>query len=198
MRKYRLSSFIAGAGYLLFWYLYLFILPFDQITVNYANVINAPGWFFVNAFQVVGLIAFVLFYFGIRPHIFPDSILAYLMNVLQCLGFFCLIGIAYSETFVWPILSGQMPGTLDVYTGGIFTDIALRAFNIGSVVAFMISNIYFGIKLRKLYPVAGVIYCVGMTLFCLGFASGGIRYFVQTIGLSVFSISFISLGLKKI
>jgi len=198
MPPYRLSSFIAGACYLIFWYSYLIFLPVSQIIPNYAGVVNSGCWFFVNVFQIFAIIAFVQFYFAIKNVIFEKTILATIVNLMQLIGFFCFMGIAFSENFVWPIAAKVLPDMLNVNTGAIFTNKGLMGFNIVSVLLFMTSNIYFGLKLRKYFPVMGVVFLAGMTLFCLGFASGSVRYAVQTVGLTVFSLAFISIGLKKI
>ena len=197
MPSYRLPCFIAGVCYLIFWYSYLIFLPVSLIASNYAGVVNSQGWFFVNVFQIFAIIAFVQFYHSINSAIFNKGIFVKIMNIMQLIGFFCFMGIAFSETFVWPILAKASPNMLNVNTGEIFTNKVLMTFDIVSVLLFMTSNIFFGVKLRKYFPVMGVVFLVGMTLFCLGFASGSIRYAVQTIGLTLFSFAFISMGIKK-
>ena len=197
MHSYRLSGFIAGACYLIFWYSYLIFLPVAQITSNYAAVVNSRAWPFVNMFQIIAIIAFVQFYFSIKNSIYAKSHFVTIINIMQLIGFFCLMGIAFSENFVWPIVAKALPNMLNVNTGEIFTNKALMIFDIVSVLLFMASNIYFGLKLRKYFPVMGIVFLVGMTTFCLGFASGSIRYAVQTIGLTVYSFAFIAIGIKK-
>ena len=68
------------------------------------------------------------------------------------------MGIAFSETFVWPIIAKVNPDMLNVYTGELFTNKLLLSFDIASVLLFMTSNIYFGLKLRKYFPVMGVVF----------------------------------------
>ena len=197
MPSYRLSGFIAGACYLAFWYSYLFFLPVARIASNYAAVVNSRGWMFVNIFQIFAVIAFVQFYHSIKNGIYAKNFVVTVMNAMQLVGFFCFMGIAFSETFVWPIVAKVNPDMLNVYTGELFTNKVLMGFDIASVLLFMAGNVYFGLKLRKYFPVMGIVFLVGMTLFCLGFASGSARYVVQTIGLTLFSVALIAIGMKK-
>ena len=158
MPSYRLSGFIAGACYLAFWYSYLFFLPVARIASNYAAVVNSRGWMFVNIFQIFAVIAFVQFYHSIKNGIYAKNFVVTVMNAMQLVGFFCFMGIAFSETFVWPIVAKVNPDMLNVYTGELFTNKVLMGFDIASVLLFMAGNVYFGLKLRKYFPVMGIVF----------------------------------------
>lgn len=193
----RLTSFFAGTFYLLFWYLYMLLLPFNQIQVNYSKVINSPNWYFVNIFQIIALLSFILFFNNVKSKIYSEGITAKVMVVFQNIGFFCLVGLAYSETILYPIIAKEAPDLLNLSNGKIYTNIIVMCVSISSVLLFMVSNIYFGIKLRKYFPVLGIVFGIGMTIFLLGFAVGNVRYIIQTCGLTIYCISLIIMGIRK-
>lgn len=195
--KFRIYSFFSGLCYLLFWWLYLFLLPIGELKNNYAILINSEYWFIINITQLIALLSFVMFYLEINKQLYQKIIIDNVMEIIQVISLLVFGAVAFYETFLWPIFAKLVPNSLNILSGEVFSNRILTTVLIVGGLSMMISNIYLGIKLLKVYKVFGFLYSIGFGLFCLGFMIAPIRYIIQTIGLTLFCICFLYFSISK-
>jgi len=195
--KFRIYSFSAGLCYLLFWWLYLLLLPIRELKYNYAYLINSQYWFIINIIQVIALLSFVMFYLELNKQLFKDRPIDNIMEIMQVLSLLIFGAVAFYETFLWPIFVKLVPNSLNIINGEVFTNNLLTTVLIIGGLSMMITNIYIGIKLKMVFNTFGLFYSIGFSLFCLGFMINPIRYILQTIGLTLFCICFLYFSISK-
>ncbi len=191
-----LYPLITGICYLCWWWGFVFFLPFGNVLTDYPSLINNPAWIPVNLFEVVGIIFFMLFFKNVIKDYYKDTIIDEFMIISMFIGFFCFCGVAFYETFLWPVLALHAPDILHIVHGPIYTSPLFVIPTIIAILFFLAGNVYMGIRLIKAYRVVSIVYCIGMVIFLFGYLAGSVRYIAQATGLSLFSIAFILIGVS--
>lgn len=187
------SSFgiISGVSFNIWWWLFPIFLPLNQLLIDYSILIKNDYWIPINIFQVIGIISFLLFSIEFYKNFYDEKILGKIFFVLTIIGSFIFCGVAFYETFLWPIIAQSNSEILNIKNGPIYNNM-LFIFPTGiGILAFLIGNVYAGImSIKKINKLSGIIFIIGISFYCLGFLSGSIRYTIQSIG-----IVFLGLGL---
>lgn len=193
----RVNSAIAGFSYSIFWWGYFIFLPFDQVMTDYPAVINHPLWVPLNCFQVFGIVSYILFFIDFSRGSYQENASGRLFMVLQVIGFVTLSGIAFFETFLWPIIAINSPSLLILKTSPIYASSIFLTPVIIGLFAYLVSNIYLGIKLGRVNRILSFIYIAGVVGFSLGPVTGPLRYVVQSIGITGLALSLVSFAFIK-
>ena len=196
MKSIKVWSFVAGVSYFTWWWSFLFFLPLDKLKEDYSILISSNCWIPINLLQVIGAIAFTMFFVEFSNHFYSDNTKAAVFKLLQVIGLFCFCGVAFYESFLWPIVAKRAPEILNVVDGPIYTSNLFIIPTGVAILAFMTGNIYLGIQFVKTNKLVSLIYIGGITLFCLGYLSGSARYIVQSIGITLLTTGFLGIGFK--
>jgi len=198
MKTFQIYSIVSGMSYFLWWWGFYFLLPFEKVMNNYPEVILHHFWIPVNLFQVLGLIFYYLFITAFIQRNFQNTFSSELIKVLTAIAVFGLSGIAFYETFLWPDIAFNSPDLLLLKSSPVYNGILFLSSTITVIFSFMISGIYIGNLMRKESGASGIIFSIGIFLFCMGYSAGEFRYAIQSVGLSGWSIALVYYGLIKI
>ncbi|MDH5657497.1 MAG: hypothetical protein OEZ34_16405 [Spirochaetia bacterium] len=194
MKFFKIYGIVSGVSYFLWWWGFYFLLPLDEIMENYPALINHRFWIPVNLLQVSGVLFFFLFLLEFIKRYFQNKLTAEILKILTAVGVFGLSGIAFYETFLWPSVAANAPELLllknsPIYSGSLFL------ISTGTIIlSFMISSIYIGILMRRESAAAGIVFGIGIFLFCMGYMAGEFRYILQSFGLTGWTAALVYYG----
>lgn len=197
MKSIKVYGPISGFCFVLWWWSFLLFLPFGSLRDDYSLLIRDPMWLPVNLLQVIGIIAFAMFFLEYAIAYYPKTKAAGLFKLLSMVGIAGFCGVAFYETFLWPVIAQEVPRILDVVSGPIYTSTLFMVSTGIAILAFMAGNIYLGIQMRNQSKWISVIFIAGVVLHCLGYMAGAVRYIVQSAGITMMSAGLISIGFKK-
>ena len=195
---FSLANIIGGVLLLAFWFLYAILLPYNELDTTLSILVKNKNWVFLNIVGVSGSIIALLGLVGI--YMKGAETFGFLGNIgflLAFIGTVLLTGALLWDTIIWPILVKIDPSILD-FQGPIYSSKTFVPFFIISGVIYALGYISFGIALAKspLFPSwPSLMIAVGAPLFGLGSMFGKAQVYPRSIGITLFSIGLIWIGL---
>lgn len=193
------AYFNMGSGILLlaFWYLYVILLPYSQLSTTISLLVLNRNWVFVNILgslgAMLGIIGLVGLYISLGDSASKAATIGF---IIALIGSILMFVVLLRETLVWPILAAHDPSLLD-FTGPIYSSSTFFPFFIFSAILYTIGNIIFGLSLAKfpLYPMmAGHLLAWGALLFGFGNLFGEWQVMIRSVGITGYSIGLFWLG----
>ncbi len=188
------ANIISAICLLLFWFLYAFLLPIDEVATNYHLLILDPDWLLVNGLGVIGFVLVLVGILGIFFKQFNDltelGMFAFLITIVGQVLYNAGI---YYETFIWPILAVSDPNLVTLSTGPIYSNPIFFMMQILSGSIFSIGFLIFGYSTYKTNTFskwAILLLVIGVFLFIPGF----FPYIVRTVGIVVYAVGLIWVG----
>ncbi|HPR31174.1 MAG TPA: hypothetical protein PLK12_03720 [Prolixibacteraceae bacterium] len=197
-KKSAIPALITGASLLLWWWSYTLFLPFKQVSVSYATLINHPAWIPVNSLEVLMVISWMIFLlFYATGELGELGKRKAFMMVFMVIGLFVYSGVAFYEAILWPIIAPVDPDLLSVTNGPIYTSTLFMVATSLGILSFGIGNMMLGATFYRRHGKGiGLVVLLGTFLLCTSYFSGPIRYFSQTAGITLLGVGYFWLGVK--
>ncbi len=199
MKLLSIYSILAGASYFIWWWSFSLILPdadFSAVINNYPGIIKNPLWIPINLFQLIGITSLVLFFNDFSAVKFKKNFIDIISKILFTIGLVLFSGIAFYETILWPIVADNAPEILDLRNSPIYASPLYLTTTGIAILFFMLGGLSIGNKIRHDFRITGIIFSTGLVIFCLGYLAGPVRYIVQSIGLSAWTLALIYTGIN--
>jgi len=193
------AYFNMGSGILLlaFWYLYVVLLPYGQLSNTLSLLVLNRNWVLVNILGSLGAMLGIIGLVGLYISLGEDaSMIATTGFVIALVGSILMFVTLLRDTLVWPILAAHDPSLLD-FSGPIYTSKTFLPFFIFSGILYTLGNIIFGLSLARspLYPFwAGHLLAWGALLFGFGNLFAEWQAIIRSAGITAYSIGLFWLG----
>ncbi|HLE29114.1 MAG TPA: hypothetical protein VI793_13400 [Anaerolineales bacterium] len=192
-----LANILSGVSLALFWFSFPLLLPLQDLRSNYVNLVLDSDWVTVNALDIIGITLGLLGLIGLyAKQVEKAGILGFVGFLLTFIGLALLEGIAFYETFIWPVLAVQAP-TLLSFQGPLYTN---TTFLLGSGLGLMTNGvgiILFGAAMLRagILPRWGVLLLtVGAPLYGFGALFGELAIVLRSIGVALYAVGLAWLG----
>lgn len=196
MKLSNIYAVITGISYFLWWWALYFFLPVDQVMTDYPALINNKFWLPINLLQILGILSFTLFIVEYSALQFRESKRDIVIKIFFAFAIFGFSGVSFYEAFLWPIIASSNPSLLYLHNSPIYKN-AIFLISTGiCILSFMIAGIFLGLNFKKQFFKTGIIFIAGIILFCMGYMVGPIRYIVQSVGLSAWTIGLLIYAIK--
>jgi len=192
------ANIIGGLLLLAFWYLYAILLPYNQLDTTLSLLVKHRNWVLVNVLGVSGSIVALVGLVGIYIYSKGNiSNLGHFGFLLAFIGTVLLTGALLWDTIIWPILANHDASLLD-FQGPIYQSRTFVPFFVTSGAAYSLGYILFGIAIAQsgIFPLwTGWFLAIGGPLFGLGAIFGKLQVYPRTLGITLFAIGMIWIGL---
>jgi len=199
LRITGVANIVSAVLLLLFWFLFAILLPLNEVPTNYHLLILDPNWLLVN---ILGVFGFVLALVGILGLFFKQyneltwyGVVGFLITFVGQV--FYNAGMYY-ETFIWPILAASDPTLVELSTGPIYSNPVFFAMQMVAGTMYAVGFLIFAISAfrskafstRPTSKWAILPLVLGVIMFIPGF----FPYVVRTIGIVVYAIGIVWVG----
>jgi hypothetical protein len=189
---------LGGILLLAFWYLYAILLPYQKLDTTLSILVTNKNWTFLNILGVSGSIIGLLGLVGI----FIKGSEAFgtwgmIGFILAFIGTMLLTGALLWDTIIWPILASYNPSILD-FQGPIYSSKTFVPFFMIAGLMYGAGYVVFGITMAKsgVFPLwASMMLAVGAPLFGLGSMFGKMQVYPRSVGITLFGIGLIWIGI---
>ncbi len=205
LMKFSGCTFIISAICLGIWWfsaMFLFFYFEKNLSQNFGNYYLSNWSIISNIFQFLTVILIAIS-FGTIYFVFMGE-LKNLGVVLFCIimtGSILMGGIAFYETFIWPVLAKIDVQILNLTKGPVYTNILfLIGFSI-PLFLFVLNFILYGFAFWSLgiYPATALLsFVFGAVIFALGSLITPVRYYVQSSGVILLICGLIGTGLRNL
>lgn len=195
MRAMKVYGIVTGVCFLLWWWSFLLFFPLENLRDAYSVIILDRMWIPVNMLEVVGVITYAGFFLEYSNAVYRKTKTAALFKLLFLIGIAGLCGFAFYETFLWPIIAANAPQVLDIVSGPIYTSPLFNGASIAAILSYWAGCIYLGISAWKRGRIISLVYTIGVSLHCLGYLAGPLRYVVQSVGYTLFTAGLAGLAI---
>jgi hypothetical protein len=197
----RLSgAFNVAAGVLLlgYWYSFVVLMPYGELSTTLSLLVLDPAWTTVNAVGAAGAILGMLGLPGLYAQHATRLGRSGLVGFMSALlGSALLMGPMLWDTIVWPALARHDPSLLD-FDGPIYRSAAFLPFFASAGLVWGLGYAVLAIRIARtgvLPRIAAWLVAVGAPLFGLGALLGKAQAIPRSIGITAFCAGLVWLGL---
>jgi len=163
------------------------LLPMNQASEGFANIVSHPFWIPVN---VIGFVACIAWSLSVVILNRKGNELGF---ILSFVGTIMFAAIQFYETFIWPIIATYNPELLTIKGAMVMGDLRLLVPFVLSGIFILIGYTITGIQLIKRGFVKWkvIIYFLGAILF-----ANGLIVLIRTLGIFMFAVGLVLFDLK--
>lgn len=191
------ANIAAGLFLLAFWWLFVILLPYREMTDSLSILALHRHWRWVNTLGVLGALCGIVglpgLYAAWAPELGRVGAAGYCVTLV---GSCMLLGTLLWDTIIWPILAHQDPHLLD-FTGPIYRSRLFLGFFVSAGLLWGLGYLTLGVAALRAEvwpPWMALSLAVGAPLFALGSAAGSAQAIPRTVGICLVSAALIGVG----
>jgi hypothetical protein len=184
---------------LAYWYLYAVLLPYKELSTTLAILVTHRNWVMVNLLgstgALLGIVGLVGLYLSVGNQ---DGRILVIGFIIALLGAVLMFATLLRDTLLWPILVAHDPELLS-FSGPIYTSKSFLPFFIFSAAVYSVGYLMFGLAISasSVYPAwTGHFLAWGALLFGLGPLFGDRQVVVRTVGITLFCVGLLYMGIE--